>query len=138
MQATSVDPPPQSSGSATDDRTEFDVTISAGLILELASTLGSTKSVILSIDQHRSNLVWGVSGSKPIACVPLKTIKSVENGFSARIESSKAFEEDPTVKTRAFTIALKHEAVSFIAPSELERESLVTGFKERLFSSISG
>ena len=63
MQATSVDPPPQSSGSATDDRTEFDVTISAGLILELASTLGSTKSVILSIDQHRSNLVWGVSGS---------------------------------------------------------------------------
>ena len=112
--------------------------MSAGLILELASTLGSTKSVILSIDNHRSNLVWGMSGCKPISCVPLKTIKSVENGFSTRIENSKAFDEDQSVKSKAFTIALKHEAVTFIAPSELERDSLVTGFKERLFASISG
>ena len=109
-----------------DVRSEFDVTMSTGLSLLLATALGSTRTVTVTITGDILN--WGVPSSKPLGVVALATIKDIKKGVSDKL--LKFF--DLPMQERSITLLLKNDSVSFVAPTSLERDALFNNFKALL------
>lgn len=116
-----------------DVRNEFDTTMWHGISLLLATVIGSTKEVIVVI--QNSTLTWRMQSSssqraspKPIGSVSLRTILNIEMGMSKKLDSLYIEE----IHRRSFTIHLRKESVSFIAPTTIERDALFNGFKSLL------
>ena len=107
-----------------DMKSEFDKIVSAGISLLLASSLGSTRAVTVTLIEDL--LTWGKPCSKSISSIKLRAIKDIVKGTSM-----KAY-LDSEIYQRSFTFSLKNESVTFIAPTSIERDALFNGFKSLL------
>ena len=99
-----------------------------GMRLLAATSMGPTRTVIVVTDGD--NLSWGIPNSKPVMSVSLSNIAKVRAGMPPKIQ--KSFLQSDI--DRSFNLVLKGDskAVTFLAPTSLERNALVQGFQSLL------
>ena len=111
-----------------DQSDDFITVISYGIKLLLASSIGSTKSVLLIADGHQ--ISWGLENSKPLASYLITKISHVSKDMP--IKYLKSFKGNDYERSFTIYFGSESQSVSFLAPSSLERDALLTGFQSML------
>jgi hypothetical protein len=106
-------------------RSDFMETMAEGVCLKVATSVGVTRSVTLTINDSR--LLWGPPGANKLLTLSISEIDQIILGLPSNLVDVYKSSDNEC----AFHIATRNtlKPVSFIAGSGLERDAIIRGFK---------